>query len=393
MYENKLGAVRLTANDPSDNNRASSGTSKKEKLVLPVTTEPFVTVEQEMVDKHERERLQNSEGNKKETHHLSSQSPTFYSEYIQHFVKLDVDKTNHDLQILFSREAEVFVFDEQQHDWHERGYGTLQVLRYKSEYHIFMYNHGKVYVAHRINASMDLKPNAGSDRSWVWFTLADHSDVEVVKRELAAEFQSVEHCFEFKKVFDECRDSCGVPHEGHVHAMAASFDSNTRKLPSHHGVILPGASPDSRKLSHTALSLEALEVTPALWRICSSCKVENSVGNIRCVICGEQFREDLPLVGSIQRLHTKIRPSSTRKSKKPIPTPTKHIVERKSTVKQEKDKPVDEWWKCLACNVENNIKNPHCLICSSSKPPEMLSSKILSCCPEITAMLDEISKK
>ena len=297
-------------------------------------------------------------------------------------IKQDVEKTNHDFQVLFSREAEVYVFDEEQHNWIERGYGDLKVIRCNNNYHILMCNHGKVYVAHQIVASMDLKPNAGSDRSWVWFTLADHSDPKVGKRELAAEFQSVEHSFEFKKVFDECRDSCGVPHEGHVQAMAASFESNTRKLPSHQYVIPSAAGPDPHNLSRTTFSGET-----ALWRICTSCKVENSAGNIRCVICGEKFREDVPLFGSIKKTQKEIKPSSARKSKKPIPIPFKHIVERESTAKQGKDKSVNEWWKCITCGVENNKENPHCLVCSSSKPPE-----ILSCCPEINSMLDEISK-
>jgi hypothetical protein len=396
VYETKLGAFRLTANEHSDTTCTSmlNVTLKKEKSVLPITAETFsssVVGHEDVVDKPERE-LQKSEGNEKkllatvhtrETRQISSPISRFYTEYLPRLAKQDLEESNRDIQALFSRDAEVYFFDEQQDDWRERGYGTLQILRYNNEYHIFMSDQARICVAHQITPSMDLKPNAGSDRSWVWFTLADHSDVEVVERELAAEFQSVEHSFEFKKRFDQCRDSCGVPHEGHVHAMAASFDSNTHKLPSHYGVTPLAEGFDSHKLpSHDVTSLKA-----GLWRSCTSCKVENSVENTSCLVCGKHFTAgDFPVVESIKP-RNEIKPSSARKFKKPIPTP-KHVVAREATVKQEKYKPVTHWWKCMACGVVNNMENSHCLVCSSPKRPE-----ILSCSPEITAMLDEISKK
>ncbi len=381
MYETKLGAFRLTANDHSHTTRTSTlnVTLKQEKLVLPSTAEPYnssVAGDDDMAE--EPGQLQKPKGNEKkllvtlhtrETRRISAPISTFYTEYLQRLTRHDFE-SNSDIQVLFARAAAVYFFDEQEDAWRERGYGTLQILRYNNEFHIFMSDQARICVAHQITPSMDLKPNAGSDRSWLWFTLADHSDFEVVERELAAEFQSVEHLFEFKKIFDQCRDSCGVPHEGHVHAMAASFDSNTHKLPSHHGMI-------------------PFKAETGLWRICSSCKVENSVENTSCLVCGKHFTAgDLPVVEYIRK--PQIKTSSTHK--KPISTP-KRIVATESTVKQEKYKPVTKWWKCFNCGVENNVENSHCLVCSDAKRPKTPTSKIMSCSPKITAMLDEISKK
>ena len=379
VYETMPGAFRLTAKNLGDTIQTSTLNVilKQEKMVLPVTEkrQSNSVARNEDVAEEPGAKQKSKENEKKfsvrlhsrETRHVLSSG--FYTDYFPRLKKQNLE-SNADIQVLFGREAQVYHFDERQGYWRKKGYGVLHILRYDSEFHIFLLDQDRICVAHQITSSMDLKPNAGSDRSWVWFTLADHSDFKVVERELAAEFQSVEHSFEFKKIFDKCRDSCGIPHEGHVHAMAASFDSNTHKLPSHHAV-----SPS--------------KVESALWRSCSCCKVENSVENTSCLVCGKHFTsDDRPVVEPIRKSEIKVRSSSGRK--KPIVTP-KHIVATASTV--EKYRPVNEWWKCPTCDVENNMKNTHCLVCSSLKPPKMLKSNIKSCSPEITKMLDEISRK
>jgi hypothetical protein len=374
VYETRPDAFSLTENDLGRGTTEMSTLKvilKQEKLVLPVTGKPRAGIEA-VTEKPGALEEPKWDGktllvslHTTETRHILSSR--FYTDYLPRLGKQDV-KGNGDIQVLFGRDAQVYYFDVQQGDWRERGYGNLQILRYNSEFHIFLLDRARICVAHQIKPSMDLKPNAGSDRSWVWFTLEDHSDFEVVERELAAEFQSVEHLFEFKKMFDRCRDSSGVPHEGHVHAMAASFDSNTHRLPSHHGM-----SPSKAKM--------------ALWRNCSSCKVENSVENASCLVCGKNFTaDDRPVVEFMRKPQVKVRPSPG--PKKPIPTPNVFVA---TTSTVEKYKPVRKWWKCLTCGVENNAENTHCPMCSSPKPPKMLLSKI-SCSPQITKMLDEISK-
>lgn len=49
---------------------------------------------------------------------------------------------------------------------------------------------------------MELKPNVGSDRSWVYQTVADYSEGEASAETLAIRFASSEHASEFKKHFD-----------------------------------------------------------------------------------------------------------------------------------------------------------------------------------------------
>ncbi|XP_047297406.1 ran-specific GTPase-activating protein isoform X4 [Homo sapiens] len=57
----------------------------------------------------------------------------------------------------------------------------------------------------RITPMMELKPNAGSDRAWVWNTHADFAD-ECPKPELLAiRFLNAENAQKFKTKFEECR--------------------------------------------------------------------------------------------------------------------------------------------------------------------------------------------
>ncbi|XP_010829319.1 PREDICTED: ran-specific GTPase-activating protein-like [Bison bison bison] len=60
-------------------------------------------------------------------------------------------------------------------------------------------------INHYITPMMELKPNAGSDRAWVWNTHADFAD-ECPKQELLAiRFLNAENAQKFKTKFEECR--------------------------------------------------------------------------------------------------------------------------------------------------------------------------------------------
>lgn len=328
----------------------------------------------------------------RETQPKSSSVSRFYIDYLSRLETRNVDDSKDEMQVLFSGDALVFFFIDEENDWCERGYGVLQILRHGEKYHVFMSDHSKVYVAHQLKPSMDLKPNAGSDRSWVWFTLEEHSEGEVIARKLAVEFQSVELSYEFKKKFEECRDHCGVPHEGHVRAMAASFDSNMHKLPTH-GTIPVAANQSQQPSSHHVASFLPKNVDPhklpsrhilkaesTFWRTCLGCEVENCAENTSCLVCGEHFTAKDTT--KINTLTPHLKPSSRHRFKRPLPTP-KQVVPRDSRVKQGRLKPAPHWWKCVSCEVENNVEISHCLMCSTSRPS-------LSCFPEMTAMLDEI---
>ena len=59
---------------------------------------------------------------------------------------------------------------------------------------------------HQITTDMKLQPNAGSDRSWVWSTLADFSEQECKAEQLAVRFKSEDIAKQFKEKFEECQE-------------------------------------------------------------------------------------------------------------------------------------------------------------------------------------------
>lgn len=57
----------------------------------------------------------------------------------------------------------------------------------------------KICANHFITPWMELKPNCGSDRAWVWSVLADFADEQLKPELLAIRFANVE-----SKFSDEC---------------------------------------------------------------------------------------------------------------------------------------------------------------------------------------------
>uniref|UniRef100_A0A3P8WWS9 Ran-specific GTPase-activating protein n=1 Tax=Cynoglossus semilaevis TaxID=244447 RepID=A0A3P8WWS9_CYNSE len=64
----------------------------------------------------------------------------------------------------------------------------------------------KICANHHIVPTMELKSNAGSDRAWVWNTLADYADESPKPELLAIRFLNAENAQKFKAKFDECKE-------------------------------------------------------------------------------------------------------------------------------------------------------------------------------------------
>ena len=257
--------------------------------------------------------------------------------------------------MLFNQDAKLYYFNEEQDNWLEKGNGALQIIGQRNRFRVFMRDRisSDVCVAHAITPDMDLKPNAGSDRSWVWFTLEDVSSEPAKPEQLAAEFLSVESSFEFKRVFEECRDSCDELHEGHVRAMAASFNSNSRELPSLDTPV-------------TQQNVEAGTVDP-FWYTCTNCHVENNVSNKNCLICGAGLT-GIRNRNAQAKFTTKAAHNLLKKEmKKKLPTPRPPKVAPRPAKEVSKENVLTEWWKCLDCAVENNASNSHCSVCLGPK--------------------------
>ena len=113
--------------------------------------------------------------------------------------------------VIYSHRAKLFRYDTDAKQWKERGVGDIKILLHNEtkKYRVVMRREQihKLCANHYITADMELKENAGSDRSWVWSVNADFAD-GVAKSELfAVRFKNREDAAKFREMFIECQQS------------------------------------------------------------------------------------------------------------------------------------------------------------------------------------------
>ncbi|XP_034026984.1 ran-specific GTPase-activating protein isoform X2 [Thalassophryne amazonica] len=124
----------------------------------------------------------------------------------------EVKTLEEDEEELFKMRAKLYRFASENDppEWKERGTGDVKLLKHKERGTIRLLMRRdrtlKICANHHIIPMMELKPNAGSDRAWVWNTLADYAD-ECPKPELLAiRFLNADNAQKFKMKFDECKE-------------------------------------------------------------------------------------------------------------------------------------------------------------------------------------------
>ena len=124
--------------------------------------------------------------------------------------KIDVKTGEEDEEVMFSHRAKLYRFVADDKQWKERGVGDIKLLRNRQsgKMRVLMRRDQvlKICANHQITTDMKLQPNAGSDRSWVWSTLADFSEQECKAEQLAVRFKSEDIAKQFKEKFEECQE-------------------------------------------------------------------------------------------------------------------------------------------------------------------------------------------
>lgn len=148
----------------------------------------------------------------------SNHDPQF--EPIVSLPEQDVKTLEEDEEELFKMRAKLYRFASENDppEWKERGTGDVKLLKHREKGTIRLLMRRdrtlKICANHNIVPMMELKPNAGSDRAWVWNTLADYAD-ECPKPELLAiRFLNAENAQKFKVKFDECKEEVRKTLEG-----------------------------------------------------------------------------------------------------------------------------------------------------------------------------------
>ena len=115
-----------------------------------------------------------------------------------------------DETVVYSHRAKLFRYDVDTKQWKERGVGDIKILLHnetkRSRVVMRREQIHKLCANHYITAGMELKENAGSDRSCVWSVDADFSDGVAKKELLAVRFKHHEDAVMFRDKFIECQE-------------------------------------------------------------------------------------------------------------------------------------------------------------------------------------------
>lgn len=138
------------------------------------------------------------------------ESEDVHFEPIVHLEKVDVKTMEENEDVLFKVRAKLFRYDPENKEWKERGTGDCKFLQSKDtkKVRILMRRDKtlKVCANHIIAPEYVLKPNVGSDRSWVYACTADVAESDKPEAfTFAIRFGSKENADKFKEEFEKAQ--------------------------------------------------------------------------------------------------------------------------------------------------------------------------------------------
>ncbi|EKX37971.1 hypothetical protein GUITHDRAFT_154835 [Guillardia theta CCMP2712] len=116
--------------------------------------------------------------------------------------------------VIFKMRTKMFRFNEPSKEWKERGTGDVRFLKHKESGKIRVLMRAektlRVRANHPLSTNLELKPHAGSDRAFTYFTPDWSEDPETgvveQKNELFAfRFANAESANKFKEAFEKCK--------------------------------------------------------------------------------------------------------------------------------------------------------------------------------------------
>ncbi|MDP2435762.1 MAG: Ran-binding domain-containing protein [archaeon] len=104
-----------------------------------------------------------------------------------------------DEDVIYRERGLLYRLDPVERAWKERGTGVIKLLQHRETKRIRILMRRdhvlKVCANHFITPHMIVKPNAGSDKSYVWTSLADYADEEPKKETFALKFGTADRMF------------------------------------------------------------------------------------------------------------------------------------------------------------------------------------------------------
>lgn len=330
--------------------------------------------------------------------------------------KVEVKTGEEDEEEMFCNRAKLFRFDGESKEWKERGIGNVKILRHKitGKIRLLMRREQvlKICANHYINPDMTLKPNAGSDKSFVWHAL-DYADELPKPEQLAIRFKTPDEASLFKYKFQEAQNSLKVSGSSVSKEATLSIRPSGETVAkdakdfgkSDSGILNSGFSfrsgtpsisgscqfPDMSKTAKNTTTKSTFTITssgstPASFSFgkdvsttqvtggfgdqfilkkgqweCSVCLVRNNAASQRCVACQNPNPSN-------RETQAMIPPAESTTVFKPSVEGTQSMFGPVS-VKKEKH------WVCTVCSMRNEATVSHCTSC---KAPNGISAPAFS---------------
>lgn len=159
-------------------------------------------------EKKEEKKDDKKEGSDNEAEEEESD---VHFEPLVHLEKVDVKTNEENEDVTYKVRAKLFKFHPDTKEWKERGTGDVKFLKHKitGKTRILMRRDKtlKICANHLVQPDYVLKPNIGSDRSWVYSVTADVSEGEPEAQTLAIRFGNKENADKFKEFFDKAKEN------------------------------------------------------------------------------------------------------------------------------------------------------------------------------------------
>ncbi|XP_067299077.1 E3 SUMO-protein ligase RanBP2 isoform X2 [Pseudorasbora parva] len=256
--------------------------------------------------------------------------------------KVDVKTGEEEEEEMFCRRAKLFRFDAETKEWKERGIGSIKILKHRTSGKVRLLMRReqvlKICANHYITADMVLKPNAGSDKSWVWYAM-DYADEMPKTEQLAIRFKTADEAALFKVKFEEAQKFILESPQGQTLEKKCEAPK-------------PPASDKDMDLK-TMFSKKKGE-----WD-CDVCCVRNSSASAVCVACNSaapSTAKDKP-----------VKSPQGQQLEKKCETPKPQVSSKDMDLKTMFSKKEGEW-DCDVCCVRNSSTSAVCVACNSAAP-------------------------
>lgn len=165
--------------------------------------------EKKIQDNTDDQNKVDNKGEKNENENLEEDSNLQFEPLVK-LEKVDIKTNEEDEHILDKFRAKLFVFDQENNQWKERGIGDLKFLKHKitNKTRIIMRRDKtlKICANHLVTPDCTLEKNVSSDKSWVYKVNADVSEGEPQHRTFAIRFNNSDTALEFKKQFELAKE-------------------------------------------------------------------------------------------------------------------------------------------------------------------------------------------